>query len=84
MPNFGPIATFFAADLPPALSAFLGTHKTLRTNEKGLIVGLRAAATLSLRKKEARSIADAPAKKQEGEGRAFSFIGGVAFHTGVA
>jgi len=26
MPNFGPVATLLAADLPPALSGLLGTH----------------------------------------------------------
>ena len=39
MPNLGPVATLLAADLPPALSGFFGTQKTLQIGKKGQIVG---------------------------------------------
>jgi hypothetical protein len=31
VPDFGSVATFLAADLPPALSGFLASHEMLRT-----------------------------------------------------
>jgi hypothetical protein len=36
MPNFGPVATFFAADFASAFSGFFVTHKALPTGENGL------------------------------------------------